>query len=743
MNTKGIKKKGKKTTKVHPFNRLKKSQNDNTNSKGKKIVKFYDTDPNGDNTDEDDYNHHKDTKDNLTSKANQLLNIRKTLPVYQNKDEIMKYLNSNQVTVLIGETGSGKSTQIPQFLLEYLQKSKIRGSIAVTQPRRVAAINLATRVASEYGCNVGAQVGYSVRFDNTTGSNTRLKYLTDGMLLRELMMNPTLKEYSVIIIDEAHERTVLTDLILGFLKALVHDSRPDLKVIVMSATLQAEKFSQFFDNAPILFVEGRKFNVSQYYLKAPSDDIVDSIIRCCVQINQGEQLGDILCFLPGQEEIDKAVTILNKITETIHKETSVPLMIAYPLYAALPPAKQALVFAPVKGFKRKVVFSTNIAETSVTISGVKFVVDSGLRKVKVWRHQLGLATLLTVPISKASAMQRSGRAGRESEGKSYRLYRASDYKRLPDQTEPEIARSDVTSPVLMLKKYGVQDIVNWTWFENPGKEAIIMGLQELYQLGALDDFGKITQRGEQMSLLPVQPHLSSVLIKASETNCLSEVIDIVSCLSVENLLLNPQPEERDDVNERRLSLCNGGKRYGDLIMMKELFDIYFYELNKDSTSSAGERQGWCKELCLSYRGFKNVVKIREQLRMYCKRLFDTTANRSKKFEDDEEEDGLSNRKFGENKDTIESILKCFLTGFTKNTAIGMPDRSYRTVTTGETVSVHPSSMLFLNKTCPAIMYTEYVFTTKGYARNVSKIELSWLQEVVTNGQAVGKQKVVT
>lgn len=447
--------------------------------------------------------------------------------------------------------------------------------------------------------------------------------------------------------------------------------------------------------------------------------------------------------MPGQEEIDKAVTILNKITETIHKETSVPLMIAYPLYAALPPAKQALVFAPVKGFKRKVVFSTNIAETSVTISGVKFVVDSGLRKVKVWRHQLGLATLLTVPISKASAMQRSGRAGRESEGKSYRLYRASDYKRLPDQTEPEIARSDVTSPVLMLKKYGVQDIVNWTWFENPGKEAIIMGLQELYQLGALDDFGKITQRGEQMSLLPVQPHLSSVLIKASETNCLSEVIDIVSCLSVENLLLNPQPEERDDVNERRLSLCNGGKRYGDLIMMKELFDIYFYELNKDSASSAGERQGWCKELCLSYRGFKNVVKIREQLRMYCKRLFDTTANRSKKFEDDEEEDGLSNRKFGENKDTIESILKCFLTGFTKNTAIGMPDRSYRTVTTGETVSVHPSSMLFLNKTCPAIMYTEYVFTTKGYARNVSKIELSWLQEVVTNGQAVGKQKVVT
>lgn len=746
----------KNVSKVHPFDRQKKNQaNINIYNNGKKTVKFIENNQRDDNENDDyEFIHHRNTKEQLKETARKLLAIRKTLPVHQNKDEIMKYLTENQVTVLIGETGSGKSTQIPQFLLNYFQENKIRGSIAVTQPRRVAAINLATRVASEYGCNIGSYVGYSVRFDNTTSPNTRLKYLTDGMLLRELMMNPTLKEYNTIIIDEAHERTVLTDLILGFLKSLINKSRPDLKIIVMSATLQAEKFSQFFDNAPILFVEGRKFNVTQYYLKTPSDDIVDSVIRSCVHINQGEQLGDILCFLPGQEEIDKAVTILNKISETIRKETSVPLMVAYPLYAALPPAKQALVFNPVKGFKRKVIFSTNIAETSVTISGIKFVVDSGLRKVKVWRHQLGLATLLTVPISKASAMQRSGRAGRESEGKCFRLYRTNDYKKLPEQTEPEIARSDVTSPILMLKKYGVQDIIRWTWFENPGKEAIIMGLQELYQLGALDDFGKITKRGEQMSLLPIQPHLSSVLIRASECDCLSEVIDIVSCLSVENLLLNPQPEERDEVNEKRLLLCNSGRHYGDLIMLKELFDIYFYDLGKDVTSSV-ERQDWCKELCLSYRGFKNVVKIREQLRTYCKWLFDSnsrTNSKTKKFnininKGDGQEDDFYNtsfltQRFGEDKDKIESILKCFLTGFTKNTAIGMPDRSYRTVTTGETVSVHPSSLLFLNKSCPAIMYTEYVFTTKGYARNVSRIELSWLQEVVTNVHAVGKEKAV-
>lgn len=711
--------------KFHPFNRSK------TKTHSKTVVSY--NDPVEENDDENFSQVYMGYKE-LRTKALELLKVRETLPVFQNKDQIMHYISENRVTILIGETGSGKSTQIPQFLLESLTNNENRGGIAVTQPRRVAAINLATRVAQEFGCNVGNQVGYSVRFDNCTSRKTQLKYLTDGMLLRELMMHRNLKEYGVVIIDEAHERTVLTDLILGFLKSLINGPRPDLKIIVMSATLQAEKFSSFFDNAPILFVEGRKFDVSQYYLKQPCDDVVDAVIRCCTQINQGEQTGDILCFLPGQEEIDKAVTILNKIASCISEQSAVPLMVAYPLYAALPPSQQAKVFAKIKGFKRKVVFSTNIAETSVTISGVKFVVDSGLRKVKVWRHQLGLATLLTVPISRASAMQRSGRAGRESEGKSFRLYCEGDYNKLPHQTEPEIARSDVTSPVLMLKRYDIDDILNWTWFENPGREALTMGLQELYQLGALNDSGKITARGEQMSLLPLPPQMSSVLIKASEMGCLPPIIDIISCLSVENLLLNPPPEERDGVNERRLTLCKAGKRYGDLIMMKELFDIYFKELEKSTSArdiKTSEKIEWCKELCISYRGLKNVVKVREQLKMYCKHLFDKSN-----YVEAEVENFV-----GEDRDEIAKILKCFLSGFSKNTAIGMPDRSYRTVATGETISVHPSSMLFLNKSCPGIMYTEYVFTTKGYARNVSRIELSWLQEMANVATAVAKQRI--
>lgn len=649
--------------------------------------------------------------------AKELLNLRNQLPVYINKDIILKHILDNPVTVLIGETGSGKSTQIPQFLLKELCDGVNSRGIAVTQPRRVAATNLATRVAQEYGCKLGDQVGYSVRFDNTTTKRTKLKYLTDGMLLRELMMDKELKAYRCIIIDEAHERTILTDLILGFLKQLINSTRKDLKIIVMSATLQADKFSEFFDKAPILFIEGRKFPVERYYSKTPCEDIVDATIRCCVQINQSEQLGDILCFLPGQEEIDKGVTILNKISE--HLDSNVPKIIVLPLYSTLSPLEQANVFVPLKGFKRKIVLSTNIAETSVTISGVKYVVDSGLRKVKVWRHQLGLATLLTAPISKASVLQRSGRAGRESEGKCFRLYTENDYSKLPEQTEPEIARCDVTSPVLMLKKIGVKDILNWSWFENPGKDAIVMALQELYELGALNNLGKITNKGNKMALLPLAPHLSSILLKAYESRSILSVIDVISCLSVESLLINPPVEQRDEVNEKRISICTYGSKYGDLIMMKELYDIY------TSMNSSSEKQQWCEELYISYRGFRNVEKIKAQLVSYIEQLFHT-----KIYNIDHDNKEMFD---------ITCILKCFLAGFVKNTAIGMPDRSYRTSMTGETISIHPSSLLFTDKSCPGILYTEYIFTTKGYARNVSRIELSWLQEATTHNLGLSKE----
>ncbi|KAH3673710.1 hypothetical protein WICPIJ_009692 [Wickerhamomyces pijperi] len=655
----------------------------------------------------------------LKQRASQLLSTRSNLPVYKSREQIMNHLNKNQVTILIGETGSGKSTQIPQFLLEQIPRDskKQHKGIAVTQPRRVAAINLATRVAEEHGCPVGTAVGYSVRFDTTATHKTKLKYLTDGMLLRECILDPELSAYGVIIIDEAHERTVLTDLLMGFLKELLV-KRNDLKLVIMSATLDAERFSKFFHSAEILFVEGRSYGVDRYYTKAACDDIVDSAIKSIVQLNQGEQEGDILVFLPGQEEIDKAVGILERLAPDLPKEA--PLIVPFPLYASLSPADQAKVFLPLKARRRKVILATNIAETSVTVPGVRYVIDSGLRKVKLWRHSLGLSTLLTAPISKAAAMQRSGRAGREREGKVFRLYTESDYLKLPDQTEPEISRVNVTSPVLMLKELGVEDILNWSWLETPGEDSLISSLTQLYQLKALDDSGKITPLGHEMAILPLEPQLAAILIKSHrEYHCLSDVIDIVSCLSVDNLVLNPSSETRDDVNERRRAVCGLGCRYGDLIMLKELLDCYLQFGNKDRE----ERTQWCKDLALSSRGFRNVLKVRQQIRQYM-----MTLTKDKHLFQDIENDEEDDIEYGSKPMDIPAILKSFLTGHTTNTAIGLPDRSYRTTTNGSLIAIHPSSLLFGMKK-DAIMFTDYVYTTRGYARNVSVVELEWLQEI--------------
>lgn len=660
----------------------------------------------------------------LVRKAQDLLEVRKRLHVYQNREQILWQLRQNQVTILVGETGSGKSTQIPQLLLEEWKKINKKGGIAVTQPRRVAAINLASRVAQEHGCILGAEVGYSVRFDmRAQPSKTRLKYVTDGMLLREIMLDGNLKQYGCIIIDEAHERTILTDLILGVLKQLLQTTRPDLRIVVMSATLQAERFSKFFNDAPILFVEGRNFPVDVFYLAQTCDDIVDGMVRCCVQLNSTEAQGDILCFLPGQEEIDKVVGVLNKISDYLDKNA--PRIIALPLYAALPPAEQARVFHSVKGFKRKIILSTNIAETSVTITGVKYVVDSGLRKCKIWRQQLGLATLLTVPISKASASQRAGRAGRESPGKCFRMFREQDYEQLPDHNEAEIAYCDVTAPLLMLKQLGISDIINWTWLEHPGHDSILHALQELYLLSAIDDDGKITEDGRTMALLPLPPQLSKVIIEANKNDCLAVVLDIVACLSVENLLLNPSPELRDEVNVRRLAHCSFGAHYGDLVMLKELYDQY------KSFTATHERLKWCQQLCVSNRGFRNVLKIRAQLQDYVSSLHWDVLSTSSFTNCDHK--------------LIQTVIKSFLVAFVRNTAIAIPDRTYKTTLHGESIFIHPSSLLFITGTRissdskntpefssllsrpPAILYNEYVFTTKGYARCVSRLELEWLQ----------------
>lgn len=721
-----------------------------------KVVSYKDSSDVEDYEQTDLFQSHEKSKAKLFSKATELLRARKTLPVFQHKDQILQYIEENQVTVIIGETGSGKSTQIPQFLMPNTKKQ-----IAVTQPRRVAAVSLAARVSEEYGCSLGREVGYQVRFSNVSHPKiTKLKYLTDGMLLREIMIDQELKRYSTIVIDEAHERTILTDLIIGFLKEIIlSKKRPDLKIVVMSATLNAELFSRFFNNAPILYIEGKTYPVSKYYLPEKVEDLVDTMIRAILHVNMTEPEGDLLCFLPGQEEIDNCVSVLNQIGQQLPKD--MPSIVPLPLYAALNSAQQQAIFHKLPRGKRKVIIATNIAETSITVSGVKYVIDSGLRKVKAWRHQLGLSTLLTTPISQASAKQRAGRAGRECPGKIFRLYLEDVFlKQLPKEQEPEIVRNDIILPVLTLKKLGIDDLLSWSWLEHPGEQSIISALSTLYTLGALNDNGEVTSLGQKISVLPLPPQLSVVLLHAFENGVLGPVIDIASCLSVDNLIMNVSgnnAELRDEVNFKRQSYSLMGATMGDLMSLYEFFSNFKDLMKKKDLSEA---KSWCKELFFSFRGFKNALKIRTQLKEYM--IFGIKQDPSLKPHEKEQqmrnlriqvEDGsTSNGVLPTDHDSTDKgfpnraidtslVLKSFLKGYVTNTAIGMPDRSYRICTTGMPISIHPSSMLFGKPGIDAIMYLEYVYTSKSYARNCSSIRLEWLQEVSPNLLAHSKESI--
>ncbi|KAK9479490.1 P-loop containing nucleoside triphosphate hydrolase protein [Lipomyces japonicus] len=622
------------------------------------------------------------------------------LPILSVRDALEQKLRQNKITILIGETGSGKSTQVPQIIQALNPKHE---RIAVTQPRRVAAINLAKRVADETKTKLGELVGYTVRFQNMSNAHTRIKFLTDGMLLRELMLRPNLGQYTTVILDEAHERTVVTDLLMGFLNDIVQ-KRDGLRIVVMSATLDAEKFTHFFKGAQVLYVQGRRFPVERHYLPTPVEDLVDATVRTAIQINIGEPTGDILAFLSGQEDIDKATDLLNSVSSAMPK--GVPEIVPLPLYAALPPQQQQNVFDKVGPNKRKVVLATNIAETSLTIPGVRYVIDGGTHKVKVWRHDLGLDSLLTTPISKSNAAQRLGRAGREAPGKCYRLYTEHDYHTLRPQGEPEIERCDVSFPILTLKSAGVDDIIGWNWLERPKKGAIMTALTQLYLLKALDNEGKITHLGKKMAILPLPPHLSSVLLHAIDSGITQPVLDIVSCLSIENLIMNPHPDKREEVNDKRLPFVQASGNMGDLIVLRN------YVLHYQSLKSNDDKREWCKELCINARAMANVEDIRKQLERYLK------SNK----------DNIDNGKQFAPSDLFDEIVKCFLKGFVGNTALSMPDRTFRTISSGQTINIHPSSCVF-GKKVEAIMYTEYIFTTKAYARMVSPIQLEWLQAI--------------
>jgi len=410
--------------------------------------------------------------------------------------------------------------------------------VACTQPRRVAAMSVAKRVSEEMGVRLGQEVGYQMRFEDFTSPKTIIKYMTDGMLLRECLLDPALRQYSVIMLDEAHERTIPTDVLFGLIKETLKQ-RPDLKLIVTSATLDAEKFSQYFHDCPIFRIPGRIFPVEIMYANEPEEDYLSAALLTVQQIHLQEPAGDILLFLTGQEEIDTAAQILRKRMDDLGDEA--PPLVILRVYSALPSDQQSEIFEPAPPGSRKCVIATNIAEASLTIDGIFYVVDPGFAKIKVYNPKLGMDSLVVSPISQASARQRAGRAGRTGPGKCYRLYTEDAYRNemLPTSV-PEIQRTNLSPTVLILKAMGINDLINFDFMDPSPIQTLIAAMEQMYTLSALDDEGLLTKLGRMMAEFPIEPQLSKMLLTAVDLGCADEILTITAMLQVQNIFYRPR-----------------------------------------------------------------------------------------------------------------------------------------------------------------------------------------------------------
>lgn len=636
-----------------------------------------------------------------------ILKIRRELPVHAQRDEFLKIYQNNQIMVFVGETGSGKTTQVPQFVLfdemPHLQNTQV----ACTQPRRVAAISVATRVAEEMDVKLGEEVGYSIRFENKTSNKTILKYMTDGMLLREAMEDHDLKRYSCIILDEAHERTLATDILMGLLKQIIK-RRNDLKIIVMSATLDAEKFQVYFNDAPLLAVPGRTHPVEIYYTSEFQRDYLDSAIRTVLQIHVAEEEGDILLFLTGEEEIEDAVRKISLESDQLIREQSCGPLSIYPLYGSLPPHQQQRIFEPAPNSHngkpgRKVIISTNIAETSLTIDGIVYVVDPGFSKQKVYNPRIRVESLLVSPISKASAQQRAGRAGRTRPGKCFRLYTEEAFKKeLIEQSYPEILRSNLSSAVLELKKLGIDDLVHFDFMDPPAPETMMRALEELNYLACLDDDGNLTPLGRLASHFPLDPMLATMLIGSPEFNCSNEILTIVSMLSVPNVFIRPSKDKkRADDSKNAFAHPDG-----DHIT---LLNVY-HGFKSDETQEYGVGK-WCRDHYLNYRSLSGADSIRSQLERLMIR-YNLELN-STDYEDPQ---------------YFDNIRRALSAGFFMQVAKKRSgNKGYITVKDNQDVLIHPSTVL--GHDAEWVIYNEFVLTSKNYIRTVTSIRPEWLVEL--------------
>ncbi|KAL3687732.1 hypothetical protein R1sor_014041 [Riccia sorocarpa] len=690
-----------------------------------------------------------------SSRRREIWEQRRSLPIASAEKKLVQEVENNDTLIVIGETGSGKTTQLPQFL-HAAGYCKGGSMVGITQPRRVAAITVATRVAEEMGAQLSREVGYSIRFEDATSPQTRLKFMTDGMLLREALLDPLLRKYSIIILDEAHERTIHTDVLFGLLKGVQKrrrevradvetDGRHEqvqmngkpvenhkqlqfnlevqgsngsfkgkplkpLKLVVMSATLDAQGFSEYFNGAKAVYIQGRQHPVQIMNTYTPEADYMDAALITTLQVHLEEAPGDILVFLTGQEEIENMERLLTERAGFLPEGT--PKILIAPIYAALPSEQQMRVFEPAPTGVRKVILATNIAETSLTIPGIRYVIDPGLVKAKVYDPRIGVESLAVVPISKAQAAQRSGRAGREGPGKCFRLYTVETFNKLEESMVPEIKRCNLANVVLQLKALGIDDVLGFDFMDKPSRAAIVKSLEHLYILGALTDEGKLSDPlGVQMARFPLEPVYAKAMLVSSSFRCSEEMLTTVAMLSAESIFFSPR-EKLKEANAARQRFTSPE---GDHLTLINVLRAYTQEV-EGSQGIEGEGnqkklekklRSWCSSNFINGRSLRRALDIRRQVRGYVEGM------------------GLELISCG---DDLTQFRRCLTASFFLNAAHKQPDGKYRALSSGQTVGIHPSSVLF-GKKPDCVVFNELVRTNQQYIRSLTRIDSLWLPEL--------------
>jgi ATP-dependent RNA helicase DHX8/PRP22 len=571
---------------------------------------------------------------------------------------------------------------------------------------------------------LGDLVGYAIRFEDVSSNSTRVKFLTDGMLLREATADANLERYGVVMIDEAHERTLQTDFLLGVLKKTQERrrlSKKPLKLVIMSATLEADSFSKFFGGAPVVYSRGRKFPVETFYTEEPEDDYLDAALCAVCQINETEPEGDVLVFLTGQEEIESLGRLLRaragkqkpglRVNELVtdrtlsetEKERSVPALHVALLFAAMPPEEQMRAFEPAPPGARKVVLATNIAETSLTINGIRYVVDTGLTKRRVYHPRSGVDELVVAPIAVSQATQRAGRAGREGPGKCFRLYCEDVMRSLEPHVTPELLRTNLSGVVLQLKAMGVDDILSFPFIDPPPREALVRSLELLYALGALGGDGRLNAVGRKMSRFPLEPMAARAILAGHDEACAEDVIAVVSMLTTDNVFrerAKESPGGGGGSREKNPGREQYAREEGDHATLLAVFRAF-------SKCGAKRRKEFCATNAVHLRSMTKARDIFEQL---------ARAAQS---------EGVALTSKG---DETAPVLRALVAGFFLNVARRQVDGSFKTVSTGQRLGIHPSSVLF-QRPPEMILFNELVKTNRLYARDVSAVAPEWLAEM--------------